>query len=369
MPAPPIENLTHDITLPEARELAERLLPDRITNRTAWATDIVGALDTLQLPSTPDYLCATMAVIGQESGFQVDPAVPGLPQKARDEIEKRRVKYNIPKVLLDAALAMSSPTGRTYKERIDKVRTERELSAIYEDFILRVPLGERLFGHLNPVRTLGAMQISIDFITTHVRQNPDAVPKDSNLRAIGFSRRGSIYFGAAHLLDYAAPYDEPIYRFADYNAGRYASRNAALQNAITRLSGIRLALDGVLLLHDDHGNVTGDTLRASVSLGPLLGLNQAQIVRDLQLNRSADLEQSEFYRRAYKLADEHAGKPLPRAMLPQIKLTGPKIQRNYLTTTWFAQRVATRYRACLARSGAETLEARKQADKTFMAGW
>lgn len=369
MPAHQLQDLSQDIPLPEARALAERLLPERVVDRTGWARDIVGALDTLRLPSTTEYLCATMAVIGQESGFQVDPAVPGLPKKAWVEIEKRRAKYSIPKALLDAAVALRSPTGRTYKERIDTVRTERELSAIYEDFVLRVPLGERLFGHLNPVRTLGSMQISIDFIATHARQNPDAVPKDSNLRAIGFSRRGSIYFGAAHLLDYVAPYDEPIYRFADYNAGRYASRNAALQYVIARLSGIHLALDGVLLLDDKHGNVTGDTLRASVSIGPLLGLDQAQIVRDLRLSRKADLEQSEFYQRVYKLADEHAGKPLPRAMLPQIKLAGPKIQRNYLTTSWFAQRVTTRYRACLARSGAETIEARKQADKTFMAGW
>ena len=35
--------------------------------------------------------------------------------------------------------------GRTWAARIDAVRTERELSEIYEDFIGMVPMGRRLF--------------------------------------------------------------------------------------------------------------------------------------------------------------------------------------------------------------------------------
>jgi hypothetical protein len=39
---------------------------------------------------------------------------------------------------------------------------------------------------------------------------------------------------------------------------------------------------------------------------------------------------------------------MPRAVLPRIRLEGPKISRN-LTTEWYARRVDERFKRCIAR--------------------
>ena len=52
------------------------------------------------------------------------------------------------------------------------------------------------------------------------------------------------------LLGYRANYPSRLYVFADYNAGRYASRNTAFQHMVATLSKRDLALDGDLMLYE-----------------------------------------------------------------------------------------------------------------------
>src|SRR6185295_18178315 len=171
------------------------------------------------------------------SSVRTDPPVPGLAKIAWKEIDKRAQDMGIPSLVVHTALHVPSPNGKSYVERIDAAKTEKDLSQIFEDFIGMVPTGKKFFADRNPVRTGGPMQVSIAFAEAHAKTKTYPYPVRDTIRHEVFTRRGGMYFGIAHLLDYPAAYDKVLYRFADFNAGHYASRNAAFQNAVTIASG------------------------------------------------------------------------------------------------------------------------------------
>ena len=331
-----------------ARAEIARLLPAKVDNRNGWAIDIFAAFEALHLDPTRENLCAAIAVTEQESGFQANPPVPGLPAIARREIDARAARYKIPALVVNAALEVRSPTGASYRERLEKVRTEKGLSDIFADFIGMVPLGERLFANLNPVHTGGPMQVSIAFAEQQAGAKHYPYPLPGSIRDEVFTRRGGMYFGIAHLLDYPATYDEPLFRFADFNAGHYASRNVAFQNAVSILSKVPLALDGDLLRHGRGASEPSNTELAIRKLAARLELSDAQIRNDLERGEEEAFERTKLYSRVFALADKGRQRPLARAMLPKIRLESPKITRN-LTTEWFARRVDERYKKCLLR--------------------
>jgi uncharacterized protein DUF1615 len=330
-----------------ARAGIARHLPAKLENRDAWAADIFMAFESLGLPPSDQNACAVIAVAQQESTMRVNPSVPGLPVIARKEIEKRAASHHIPMMLVNAALSIGSPNGKSYSARLDSVKTEKDLSDLFEDFIGMVPMGKRLFGDLNPVRTAGPMQVSIAYSEQHAKEKRYPYPLQGSVRDEVFTRRGGLYFGTAHLLDYSAPYDEMLFRFADFNAGHYASRNAAFQNAVSVASGTSLALDGDLLIDGGSASEASNTELAIRKLRGRLELTDGEIRDDLQQGTREGFEKTRLYGRVFALADKKKGQRLPRALLPQIRLQSPKITRN-LTTEWFARRVNDRYQRCLA---------------------
>jgi hypothetical protein len=338
--APPIERPPEVV-----RADIVRLLPASVSDKRGWAEEIDLAMRIQGIEPSAENICAALAVTEQESTFTADPAVPGLARIARAEIDKRAARLHIPGFVVDAALRVTSPDGTSYSDRLKRVKTEGELSAIFEDLISVVPLGQKLFGDFNPVRTGGPMQVSVAFAEAHANGYPYDV--EGSIRREVFSRRGGMYFGIAHLLGYPANYDRPIYRFADFNAGLYASRNAAFQAALSHATGVKLALDGDLIIHGS--TKAGQTEMAARRLGPRLRMTEGQIRQQLERGTREDFQQTELYEAVFELARNRSGKSLPRAVLPGIKLDSPKITRN-LTTAWFADRVDARWKRCMERS-------------------
>jgi hypothetical protein len=330
----------------DAHALIEASLPRNVRDRAGWAVDMYAAFTVLTVVPNHENICAVVAVIEQESGFRVDPAVPGLGVMARKEINSRAARAHVPMLIMDGVLQLKSSDGRSYGARIDAAKTEKDLSDAYEDFLAAVPLGRTLFSDRNPIRTRGPMQVNVAFAEQFSAAAPYPYPVKVSIEDELFTRRGGVYFGVAHLLDYRAPYDQYLYRFADFNAGQYASRNAAFQSAVSVASGISLVADGALLPHDSDANNPGNTELAVRALAARLKMSDGAIHAALADGKTKDFETTTLYQRVFALADQKAGVQLPSAVVPRIKLVGPKIKRS-LTTDWYAHRVDDRFKRCL----------------------
>lgn len=331
--------------------LIAQLMPSSVKDKSGWAGDLHTAFSHLKIPQVPETYCAAMAVIEQESTFQTDPVVAGLPDIVWRELTQRGARYGIPKLLIEAAMLKSSPDGRSYQKRIDSLKTEKQLDALFKDMIAELPFGKTLFADYNPVRTAGPMQVSIEFAEQHAAETRYPYPLKTSLRDEVFTRRGGLYFGSAILLDYPAPYSEVVYRFADFNAGRYSSRNAAFQQALGRLAGKPLVLDGDLLRYENGRPSEQPSSVESTArrLTGVLQMSPAEIRRELLLEKTPAFSRSPLFSRVFTQAEKATGATLPRQAMPQIDLKSPKIKRK-LSTEWFARRVEGRYRACLARA-------------------
>ena len=332
----------------QGRALLQQLLPTNIKDRNGWRNDILTAFTGLKIPYEAQYFCAAIAIIEQESSWQADPGVPNLDKIVWKEIEKRAAKYHLPMLAVKTAFLKSSPDGRSYKKRIDALKTEKQMNDLFEDMAadahaLKLPLSLK-----NPIRTGGPMQVSVDFAEDHVRVWPYPYKPKGSIRSEVFTRRGGVYFGIAILLQYRTNYPQMIYRFADFNAGRYSSRNAAFQAAVGKMARQKMVLDGDLLRYES--NETSTTQKQLMKLASRLEMSVAAIERDLKLEKTEGFSQTPLFRRVFEVASVQAGQAMPQQVMPQIRLSSPKITRK-LTTEWFAKRVNGRYQGCMARQG------------------
>jgi hypothetical protein len=119
----------------------------------------------------------------------------------------------------------------------------------------------RLEERLNPITTAGSMQVSVSFAQDHASaEGLDPAATRDQL----YTRAGGLHYGTARLFAHEAGYDKPLYRFADYNAGLYASRNAEFQSMLADLTDTPITPDGDLLVYDGRGRIRdtdGETTR------------------------------------------------------------------------------------------------------------
>jgi hypothetical protein len=266
---------------------------------------------------------------------------------------------------LDALLSGRAPgSNESFRQRINKLRTERDLDRFFRDIsttykqslpgpyaiasALSMILGKGSLQNLNPVTTAGSMQVKISYAR---ELDEFKSMSDEQLREYLYTRMGGVRVGTARLIDYPASYDDIVYRFADFNVGMYASRNAAFQAQLEDLTGRELALDGDLLAYDEDGepkDLETHSLKALLAFGEKHDLSAWTIRRDVKKEKSEDFESTDSWEAVREAWEKKKGRQPPYARIPEVELVSPKLARNR-STAWFANRVKQRYLSCRSK--------------------
>lgn len=358
---PPSQRLDTD-------RIAALIPPAAARDRRSWASAIAAALTVTNQPVDREHACSVIAIIGQESGFEADPRVPGLAAVVQKRLEAEQSRLGplgepVMNRLLDGHFG-SDP--RPFRERMASVRTERDLDRVFRDLLAFYETQHRwLYGaanlagrvwkgtsleDLNPITTAGPMQVSVRFAERWARDHEGSEAAE-RVRDSLYTVDGGVRYGTARLYAHPASYDRPVYRFADYNAGLYASRNAALQAQLARMTGVPLALDGDFLAYDSAGEVRDDeteTMRALFLFRDRYAttISQDRLAKDVRLEKREEFETTDTYRTIRSVYARRHGNAA-YAQIPQVDIRSPKL-RGTRSTAWFARAVDRRFEACLA---------------------
>jgi hypothetical protein len=347
----PTANTAPPVIAPEATfvKIIQKTHALREVDAKAWVDDILSSLDTVKTARTNESMCAVMAVIEQESGYKEDPPVAGLSTLLNNKIKKMGSNLAL-RLALEVRLDQAMSTGKTFREGIKLVKTERDLSKWYTEFTesrYTSPILKYMGKSVDDVvATVGSMQVSVDY----ARSVASSLGQSStNMRETLYTRKGGVLYGTAHLFYYPTNYSDMMYRFADFNAGHYASRNAGFQAMVSQLSGKPLSADGDLIEHRvENPNQVSKTQSAVMQLfaKKLPSMTAQNIAQDLALGTSLDFEKTTTYQTVAQLYEQKFHKVIAQ-QVPKISLKSEKITRN-LTTEWYANSVNRRYQQCLA---------------------
>ncbi|MDI9721348.1 DUF1615 domain-containing protein [Acinetobacter junii] len=351
-----------------------KVIPARVNDRESWSQDIFDIMQELSIPKTKQNVCSIVAVVDQESNFVADPTVPGLGAKAVEEINSRlkekfeaklgeKIGGTVAGYFEDVLKNQPSPENN-YMSQMRKVQTERELDLLYREIFDYMAqhyhvsaltgaaklVGQDIGEKLNPITTLGSMQVHINYAKEHKRKAGGIAELRNDL----YTQYGGLYYGIHRLMEYPANYDEAIYRFADYNSGMYSSRNAAFQKMLGALTEAEISLDGDLLLYNKDGDVRSTQSQTEKELIAVFAQNNVlvtprQIRADLKKEKEKKFEDTQTYLAVQKLYQKKTNKEPMYAVMPQVVISGPKLSRDY-NTHWFASRVNGRYEQCMLKA-------------------
>ena len=346
------------------KAIARLIVDDDIVDRDGWARDVAAALEAAGQPRSARNVCQVLAIIEQESGYQEDPVVPGLGRVVAGELDALFDRLGPAAGPVRAALLNHVGPGGSapFEERLTAVRTEAEADRLYREIAdfhrARHPRIAKLMDLVapdlvedkNPITTAGSMQVSVRWA---IERGADEGRSAAAVRDALYTRAGGVSLGTARLFE-TADYADPVYRFADFNAGAFASRNAALQARVTTLTGIDLVRDGDILSYTPDGRPRRTDTHTLAALDAFAAqhapsLTPAQIRRDARLEKSDAFSDTDTFEAVNAAFRAQVGREPAPAIVPHVTLESPKFTRE-LTTRWFAENAERRYTACMGRA-------------------
>ncbi len=356
------------------KELSPRkigVLVHRVSPKTpdakGWGADIADALARRKYKASRRNVCAIMGIVALESGFEADPVRVSFGPRAIKALQGKL--HHLPgfaRKRVDRWLHEHPDPAHSYYDRIGAATTERQLDMTYREMVdallkgrlarlKKIGLIGEWIARLNAIDSVGAMQVAVALVVAEEEKKKGRrlrLAEIWKLRDGLYERRGSLYYGIPNLLGHDPGTSDVRFRFADYNAGRYASRNAAFQMIVAQLSEHKLTLDGDLLRYRKSGRPTsrrGNTEKTLLKLAKKyrLGLGRRQIRKDLVKEKQAGLTKTRTWQAVHALYQKQTGKTAPVVIMPRIAVKSDK-KVNFSTTKDYAQTANKTYMRCMA---------------------
>ncbi|MCK5902056.1 MAG: DUF1615 family protein [Cocleimonas sp.] len=357
---PPLAQ-ANNLSVAQVNNLVRQAEP-QLKNRRIWAVGILKALKRNGFQQNRSNVCSVIAIVDQESSFRVNPSVKNLGKIATTAILKRLDSLPLVGSVIKKWLENKPTKKNSYLKIMGRAQTERDLDRIYRHMISsvflvsslsKIMLVRNLIENNNEINTIGSMQVSTSFAIEEEEKHKGTHSLDQiwKLRESMYTLNGGLHYGVLLLLGYRADYINKVHHFADYNAGRYASRNAGFQFVIEKLSKKSLAKDGDLLRYrsgkkPSFFKSTTEKHINEIAFQYKLRLTSSQIRKDLKKEKTQQFTQTKTYQLLRRLYRKKTKRHPPYAVIPSIQLKSEKTSR-ILTTKRFATVVHGRYQRCM----------------------
>jgi len=326
-----------DILGSGVHEILEKNLAGAISPKESeWASTIIESMEKREMPLDEEHVSLVTAVISVESSISADPKIGSMEETIQRKIEKLESGGFVDRG--KAGLARSFYADN--KAKLDAITTERELEKFIDSFSRFGPT--RFFLESFRPETLGSMQLDVDTAIDLAWEYDETGYDDNEMRDILYDMEGGVYYGVLYLKEivdaYTTDKDERLneenvkFIAADYQAGPYTSRNAALQKQLNELTGSNLALDGKI--GPKTVKVINDFLE---------GRGRKEFINKniISLSKGEGLESLQAYNFIKETYREEYDEP-EYAMIPSITSDSVKFKSSF-TTEYHAKKVYDEY--------------------------